>query len=93
MNVGDFRGTVHCVVHPSGISVYPGRRFWMRRIVFSTHAWRVAGQPVRKQAVLVDLEVPVGTAGRWRRKIAPGEAISFESAGIWKMPRAARSCG
>jgi len=87
MNVGDFRGTIHCVVHPTGISVYPGQRFWMRRIVFATHAWRVNGQPVRKQPLLVDLEVLVGTAARWRRRIAPAEVISFESVGIWKMPR------
>jgi hypothetical protein len=74
-------------VHPSGISVYRAQRFWMRRIVFSTHAWRIAEQPVRKQIVLVDFETLVGTTGRWRRRIAPGTVISFESSGIWKMPR------
>jgi hypothetical protein len=67
--------------------VYPGHRFWNRRIVFQTNAWRVDGQPVRKQFVLVDFETPLGTVARWQPRIAPGEVISFESTGIWKMPR------
>ena len=87
MNVGDFRGTIRCVVHLSGMRVYPGRRFWSRRIVFQMSAWRVDGQPVREQVLLVDFEALLGMAWRWRRRIAPGEVISFESTGITKMPR------
>jgi hypothetical protein len=86
---GDLRGTIRGIVHPVGLSVYRGRAFWKRRIVFQMHVWRVDGEPVQTEPLLVALEVPVGTTGRWRQKLAPGTAISFVSTGLERFGRGA----
>lgn len=79
---GDLRGTLRAVVHPSGMNDYPGKRFWTRQLAFSPVAWRLGEGPVRSEPLIVLREIPIGTAGRWRRRIAPGAVISFESSGL-----------
>ena len=88
LNVGDLRGTIRGVVHPTnGLGVVPGRWFWTRGIRLGMIAWRLNEQPVRPEFLFAVREVPFGTVGWWRRRIVPGTVVSFTSTGLRKGPR------
>jgi hypothetical protein len=89
VNAGELGGTIRGIVHPTGTRVYPGRRFWTRRIVFQMHVWRLDEQPVQTRPLLDALESPIGTIWRWRQRFAPGAAISFASTGLETFGRGA----
>jgi hypothetical protein len=83
LKLGDLQGTIRGIVHSSGLDVY--RRdgsFWMRRIYFHIHVWRLGEQPVQTRRLLVTLVVPRVMMPLWRRRLAPGATISFVSGGI-----------
>jgi hypothetical protein len=53
------------------------------------HVWRLDGQPVQTEPLLVALEALVGTTLGWRQRLAPGAAISFVSTGLERFGRGA----
>jgi hypothetical protein len=85
LKLGDLRGTIRGIVHSSGLSIYGGRSFWMRRIYLRMHVWRLGEQPVQTRRLLVTLEVPLVTIPLWRRRLAPGATISLVSGGIERL--------
>jgi hypothetical protein len=82
LKIGDLQGTIRGIVHASGLHVYAGSSFWMRRIFFHMHFWRLDGQLVQTKRLLVTLEVSVVMMPLWRRRLAPGATISFVTTGI-----------
>lgn len=88
LKLGDLRGTIRGVVHPTeGFAVDPGRWFWTRQIRLRMIAWRLDGRPVTPEFLFAVREVPIGTTALWRRRAAPGTVVAFESTGMERGPR------